>query len=91
MSKKLTTLQTAPSSLTARIHAAITAALPGAEVEVSAARPGHFALVVVSELFRDKPRVARQRLVYQAIASLMQGDAAPVHAIDQLKTLAPGE
>jgi hypothetical protein len=30
-----------------------------------------------------------QRLVYSAIAHLMKGDLAPVHAVDKLKTRVP--
>ena len=44
---------------------------------------------VVAEEFRGKSRVVCQRLVYRAIAPLMQGERAPVHAVDQLTTTAP--
>ncbi len=71
-----------------QLHEAIVAALPGAEVEVRANQPGHFSLVVVSSEFQGKSKLACQRLVYRAIASLMQGPSAPVHAIDQLQTRA---
>jgi hypothetical protein len=33
--------------------------------------------------------VRQQQLVYGAIAHLMKGDAAPVHAIDRLQTELP--
>ncbi|HEX2012278.1 MAG TPA: BolA family protein [Roseateles sp.] len=33
---------------------------------------GHFHVLIVSERFRDLPRVARHRLVYDALAELMQ-------------------
>ena len=33
--------------------------------------------------------IERQRLVYGAIADLMKGDKAPVHAVDSLKTRTP--
>ena len=35
-----------------------------------------------------KGTLAKQRLVFSAIAHLMKGDDAPVHAIDELETLA---
>ncbi len=78
-----------PGRVTEQLERAIEEALPGARVEVRAASPGHFEIRVVSEAFRDKSRVDQQRLVLGAIAPLMQGDAAPVHAVDQLQTLLP--
>ncbi|HWO11047.1 MAG TPA: BolA/IbaG family iron-sulfur metabolism protein [Polyangiaceae bacterium] len=71
------------------IHDAIGQGLPGARVTVSAGSPGHYSIAVVAEEFRGKSRVACQRLVYRAIAPLMQGDRAPVHAVDQLTTEVP--
>ncbi len=71
------------------LRKALEAAFPGAEIEVSSASPGHFALRVVSKVFENKTRVQQQQLVYQAIAHLMSGDAAPVHAIDRMQTLVP--
>lgn len=71
------------------IERAIAEALPGAAVEVTAQSPGHFAVRVVSEAFADLGRVRQQQLVYGAIAHLMKGDAAPVHAIDRLQTELP--
>jgi acid stress-induced BolA-like protein IbaG/YrbA len=71
------------------IRDAIGAALPGSDVHVAVGSPGHFTISVVAEEFRGKSRVASQRLVYKAIAPLMQGDRAPVHAVDQLETKVP--
>ena len=65
---------------------AIKAALPEAQVQVTANQPGHFSIVVVSSEFADKSKLACQRLVYRAISSLMSGPSAPVHAIDNLQT-----
>jgi stress-induced morphogen len=56
-------------------------------VEVTAGSAGHYSIVVTSEAFRGLNRVDSQRLVYSAIAFLMKGDAAPVHAVDSLKTI----
>jgi BolA protein len=47
----------------------------------------HFAVTVVSAAFIGQTRVARQRLVYEALAKEL---AAPVHALS-LTTLAPNE
>jgi acid stress-induced BolA-like protein IbaG/YrbA len=78
-----------PGRVVERIRTAIEGALPGARVDVRAASPGHFEIRVVSEAFRGKSRVDQQRLVLGAIAPLMSGDSAPVHAVDQLQTLLP--
>jgi stress-induced morphogen len=59
-----------------------------AVVEVTSSGNGHFSLIVSSEVFRGQPMLECHRMVYRAIASLMSGDTAPVHAIDTLKTLA---
>jgi acid stress-induced BolA-like protein IbaG/YrbA len=77
------------SGLAAQIRRAITESLPGADVQVAASSPGHFTIGVTSEEFRGKSRLACQRLVYKAITPLMQGDRAPVHAIDHLETKTP--
>ncbi|HTZ34862.1 MAG TPA: BolA family protein [Stellaceae bacterium] len=47
----------------------------------------HFSVTVVSAVFGGMGRVARQRLVYQALAEELAG---PVHAL-ALTTLAPEE
>lgn len=47
----------------------------------------HFAVTIVSHAFAGLGRVARQRLVYQALADEL---ATRVHALS-LTTLAPGE
>jgi len=49
---------------------------------------GHFTIDVTSEAFQGKNMLESQRLVYGAIAHLMKGDRAPVHAVDSLKTRA---
>ncbi len=48
---------------------------------------GHFRATVVSSLFEGKTSVARQRLVYTALAEEM---AADIHALS-LKTLTPDQ
>lgn len=74
-------------SLALREH--ILAALPDARVEVRAHGGGHFSLEVESATFRGQLMLACHRLVMAAIAPLMAGNSAPVHAIDQLKTRTP--
>ncbi|MDO8409280.1 MAG: BolA family protein [Phenylobacterium sp.] len=54
------------------------------------ARPGgesHFNVLIEAEAFAGAPKVARQRMIYRALAEEMAG---PVHALS-LKALAPGE
>ncbi len=70
------------------IRNAITAAIPDAQVEVGGGG-GHFTIEVVSPIFEGKNMLQSQRLVYGAITELMSGDAAPVHAVDSLKTRVP--
>ncbi len=76
-----------PADLCAALRAAIETALPGAQVDVAAGSPGHFQIRVTSERFAGKSMVQQQQLVYAAIAHLMQGADAPVHAIDRMQTL----
>ena len=47
----------------------------------------HFSVTIVSALFEGRNRVARQRLVNQALAELLR---ERVHALT-MRTLAPGE
>jgi acid stress-induced BolA-like protein IbaG/YrbA len=69
------------------IAAAIGSAIPGAKVEVTGGG-GHYTIAVTSPAFAGKGPVDSQRMVYAAIAHLMKGDAAPVHAVDRLTTRA---
>jgi BolA protein len=55
---------------------------------------GHYQLIVVSRRFEGQPRVARHRLVYQAVGDLMQ---TQVHALaitaltpEELREVFPG-
>lgn len=75
-------------SVTDAIRDAITRAIPDAQVEVAGAG-GHFTIGVVAPAFAGKSMLASQRLVYSAIAHLMNGDRAPVHAVDKLTTRTP--
>jgi stress-induced morphogen len=68
------------------IKAAILDKIPGADVVVAPGSGGHYTIEVVSPAFAGKSMLESQRLVYGAIAHLMKGEAAPVHAIDKLTT-----
>jgi stress-induced morphogen len=74
---------------TEALKEAITKALPEAQVNVRNPSGGHFEIAVVSPAFAGKSPVAQQRLVFSAIAHLMKGDAAPVHAIDKMDLRTP--
>lgn len=52
-------------------------------------RDGHFTIEVTSSAFIGKSMLDSQRMVYSAISHLMKGNAAPVHAVDSLKTQVP--
>jgi BolA protein len=47
----------------------------------------HFNVLIEADAFAGKPKVARQRLVYQALAEELAG---PVHALS-VRAMAPGE
>ncbi len=82
MGHHLTTFQ---GSVTEAVKKAIEEKIPGAGVEVEGGG-GHFTIAVTSPVFEGKSRLESQRLVLTAIAHLMAGDAAPVHAVDRLVT-----
>ena len=70
------------------IHDAIINAIPGAEAFVNGGG-GHYTVAVMASAFAGKSMVKQHQLVYQAIAPLMKGENAPVHAIDELRTSTP--
>ncbi len=71
-----------------KIRDSVRAAIPDAEVEVSGGG-ARFEIRVTSGAFNGKNSLARQRMVYAAIAHLMKGEGAPIHAIDRLETSVP--
>ncbi len=75
-------------SVTDAIREAIVAAIADADVIVQGGG-GHYTIEVTSRAFAGQSRVAQQRLVYAAIAHLMRGDLAPVHAVDSLRINVP--
>jgi stress-induced morphogen len=78
-----------PEQIAGQLRDAIAAAIEGAEIEVLPRGPGHFEISVVSTAFEGKSRVKQHQLVYGAIADLMSGNQAPVHAIDRLDCRTP--
>ena len=66
-------------------------AFPEAEIEIvdTVGDRNHYAARVVAPEFRGKTRVQQQRMVNRALAPLIEGADAPLHAI-ALTTAAPG-
>ena len=77
-----------PSEVIGQLRAAIEAALPCELLDVRGSG-GHFEIRVVSSAFKGRNTLAKQRLVFGAIAHLMKGAGAPGHAIDVLETREP--
>ena len=75
-------------SIEQEVKDAIENAIEGAVANVSGGG-GHFVIDVISDQFAGKRLLEKQRLVYSAIAHLMAGDAAPVHAVDQMTCRLP--
>lgn len=70
------------------VRSAIEKAIPGAAVQVQGGG-GHFTISVVSAAFEGKNTLGRHRMVLSAIAHLMAGDMAPVHAVDSIDARTP--
>lgn len=70
------------------IASAVRARIPGAIVAVSGGG-GHYRIDVISAVFAGKSMLESQRLVLSAIKHLIDGDRAPVHAVDALTTRTP--
>lgn len=85
MSHHETTFQ---GDILAAIRTAIEAKIEGCKVDVQGGG-GHFTITATSSAFAGLGRVDAQRLVYSAIAHLMAGDGAPVHAVDRLQIVVP--
>lgn len=82
MSHHFTTFQ---GSVTEAVKKAIEEAIEGSKAEVTG-EGGHFSIVVTAPVFAGKSMLQSHQLVLASIAHLMKGDAAPVHAVDSLKT-----
>lgn len=74
------------------ISTLIRAAIPDANVSVRDTTGGgdHFDATVVSAAFAGKGPVERHRLVYAALSNVINGPAAPIHAL-ALTTATPEE
>ncbi len=72
------------------IERLIREAFPDAKIDIQdlAGDNNHYAATVVAEEFRGKNRVQQQRLVNQALKSILEGSNAPLHAL-ALQTSAP--
>lgn len=75
-------------SVEAAISSSVKDRMPDAVVEV-AGGGGHYRIVVVSTAFAGKSLLESQRLVLSAIKHLINGERAPVHAVDSLTTRTP--
>ena len=85
MSHHHTTFQ---GSVPEAIEKAIKEKIEGADVSVRGGG-GHFEIAVVSNVFAGKSTLEKHRLVLSAIAHLMKGDDAPVHAVDSIRATTP--
>jgi len=81
----LTTFQ---GSIPDAIEKAIKQKIEGAEVSATGGG-GHFEITVTSAAFAGKSTLEKHRLVLGAIAHLMAGNDAPVHAVDKITTRLP--
>lgn len=72
-------------SVTEALEKAILAEVPDARVTAEGGG-GHYVIDVVSPVFEGKSMLQSQRLVLRAIKHLMDGERAPVHAVDKLTT-----
>ena len=72
------------------IERLIRASFPDAKIEIRdlAGDNNHYAATVVDEAFRGKNRVQQQRMVNAALAKILDGPDAPLHAL-ALTTSAP--
>jgi acid stress-induced BolA-like protein IbaG/YrbA len=78
----------APVNPILAIKEAVEGAIEQCHVEVEGGR-GHFTIDAASPAFDGKGRLERQRMVLRAIAHLMSGPDAPVHAVDRVTTRVP--
>jgi stress-induced morphogen len=71
----------------AALRESVESAIPGARC-VAAGGGGHYTLEVIAPSFAGLSMLASHRLVLGAIAHLMKGDQAPVHAVDSISARA---
>ncbi len=75
--------------LAEELRARIERELPGSRARVRCTSTGHFEIEVECAAFAGLPRVRQHQMVYGAIAPLMAGETAPVHAVDKLDCRVP--
>lgn len=73
------------SDFLGHVRGIIESAIPGARAEVLGGG-GHYSITVTAAAFAGKPLLEQQRMVYSAIAELLKGADAPIHAVDKLIT-----
>ncbi len=76
------------AEICATVRDTLEKAIPGAVVAVEGGG-GHYRIAVTSAAFEGKSTLQKHRLVLGAIAHLMAGDAAPVHAVDSIDARTP--
>jgi stress-induced morphogen len=76
-------------SVAQAITSSVMSRIPDAVVAVSGGGGGHYTIDVVSTVFAGKSVLENQRLVLSAIKHLINGEGAPVHAVDLLTTRTP--
>ncbi|HEV7557850.1 MAG TPA: BolA/IbaG family iron-sulfur metabolism protein [Kofleriaceae bacterium] len=81
-----------PTDFVGSVEDAVTSAIkermPDAAVVVGGGG-GHYTISVISTAFAGKSMLESQRLVLSAIKHLINGERAPVHAVDSLTTRTP--
>ena len=70
-------------SITDAARDALEKAIPNARATVEGGG-GHFRVVVISPAFEGKSTLQKHRMVLSALAHLMAGDMAPIHAVDSI-------
>ncbi|MBI2390128.1 MAG: BolA family transcriptional regulator [Deltaproteobacteria bacterium] len=70
-------------SITEAAREAIERAIPGAKAQVEGGG-GHYRVTVISSAFEGKSTLQKHRMVLNALAPMMSGDMAPVHAVDSI-------
>jgi len=74
-----------PQELANLMQELIEKAIEGANANVKAISPGHFEIAVNAPSLAGMMKVKQQQQVYGAIAHLLVGAQAPVHAIDKME------
>jgi acid stress-induced BolA-like protein IbaG/YrbA len=87
MATKLKLATGGPQDICDAIRDALQNSIPQCTAHVSGGG-GHYSIEAIAPGFASLNRLESQRTVLRAIGHLMQGDGAPVHAVDSIKTSA---